>query len=342
MKTLDQVEARTPIDAKHTPGDANSLFIISKAGAYYLTGNVTGSAGKNGITVNASNITIDLNGFGLAGGSATSKNGILLGSGTVDVTIRNGTVHNWGGSGVDGTASNALRTENIRVFNNNSFGIRTGDNAAVLNCVALANGSGGFSGADNCLVRDSQSISSSSNGFSFGLGSLISNCFSAKNVGIGIYVSGGSRVSACLVQQNQGFGIYITGEESTASHCTVSANGGGGIFVPNLCTVIENHIDGNGAGAQNSGNGGIVVNGSHNRIESNELALNTHPGIQVFNAFNVIIKNTVAPAEGSIAYDIAAGNKVGVIIDAPDSPAIQGRSGGTGMGTNDPWANFTY
>ena len=32
MKSLDQIEARTPIDAAHTPGDANNQFIISAPG----------------------------------------------------------------------------------------------------------------------------------------------------------------------------------------------------------------------------------------------------------------------------------------------------------------------
>ena len=30
MKTLDQIEPRTPIDATHTPGDATNQFIISQ------------------------------------------------------------------------------------------------------------------------------------------------------------------------------------------------------------------------------------------------------------------------------------------------------------------------
>jgi len=32
MKSLDQIEARTPIDAAHTPGDPNNQFIISAPG----------------------------------------------------------------------------------------------------------------------------------------------------------------------------------------------------------------------------------------------------------------------------------------------------------------------
>ena len=42
MKTLDQVEPRTPVSAATTPGDATALYVISQPGSYYLTGNITG------------------------------------------------------------------------------------------------------------------------------------------------------------------------------------------------------------------------------------------------------------------------------------------------------------
>jgi hypothetical protein len=67
MKTLDQVEARIPIDATRTPGDASATFRITAPGSYYLTGNITGQSGKVGILVLANDVTIDLNGFSLIG-----------------------------------------------------------------------------------------------------------------------------------------------------------------------------------------------------------------------------------------------------------------------------------
>src|SRR6478672_7546607 len=73
MKTLDQVEARTPVDAAHTPGDASNLFIISQPGAYYLTGNITGVAGKAGIKITANDVTLDLNGFALVGPGGSTR-----------------------------------------------------------------------------------------------------------------------------------------------------------------------------------------------------------------------------------------------------------------------------
>src|SRR5438270_7273607 len=72
MKSLDQIEARTPI-----AGGTSAVTIGS--GSYYLTGNLTiSSTSTNGVTVSASNVTIDLNGFTLTGPSSGTGAGIYL------------------------------------------------------------------------------------------------------------------------------------------------------------------------------------------------------------------------------------------------------------------------
>ena len=67
MKTLEQIEPRTPI--------SSADYVISNSGSYYLTSNLTAAAGQNGITVNADDVTIDLNGFTLTGSGADSGDG---------------------------------------------------------------------------------------------------------------------------------------------------------------------------------------------------------------------------------------------------------------------------
>src|SRR5215475_12436191 len=62
MKSLDQIDARVatageriPINATTCPGNAGSVFIIASSGSYFLTGDVNGSSGQNGVTINAAN-----------------------------------------------------------------------------------------------------------------------------------------------------------------------------------------------------------------------------------------------------------------------------------------------
>src|SRR5690349_10378629 len=63
MKTLQQVEPRTPI--------SSLPYTITEAGSYYLTTNLVGTAGQNGITINAPRVSLDLMGFELRGVGGT-------------------------------------------------------------------------------------------------------------------------------------------------------------------------------------------------------------------------------------------------------------------------------
>src|SRR3954471_10947563 len=101
MKTLDQIEPRTPISALP--------FTITQPGSYFVTGNLTGVAGQSGITINADNVTLDLGGFELVGPGSGVTNGVRVVSGRTNATVRNGSVRGWLGSNV--AADNATCTE---------------------------------------------------------------------------------------------------------------------------------------------------------------------------------------------------------------------------------------
>src|SRR5882757_8123438 len=76
MKTLTQVEPRTLI--------ASVPYVITNSGSYYLTGNLTGTAAQNGITISAGNVSIDLKGFSISGCS----NGIIASATLGNVALR--------------------------------------------------------------------------------------------------------------------------------------------------------------------------------------------------------------------------------------------------------------
>jgi hypothetical protein len=69
----------------------NLPYTITQAGFYYLKGNL--HAPKNGITIEASDVTLDLMGFRITGNGSTTWYGIEIpNSDTINVEVRNGTV----------------------------------------------------------------------------------------------------------------------------------------------------------------------------------------------------------------------------------------------------------
>lgn len=82
MKSLDQIEARTPI--------SSAPFTINATGSYFLTGSLT-VAGGDAITIAADNVSLDLNGFTITSTAASATgSGILLSGTRRNITVRNG------------------------------------------------------------------------------------------------------------------------------------------------------------------------------------------------------------------------------------------------------------
>ncbi len=115
-KTLDEVEPRIPIVAADLP------VSISGSGSYYLAESLSWTGTGPAITINANNVTLDLNGLTIDGvdpleGATRVGISALVGS---FGTIRNGRIRNMGGGGIE--ASKAI-IEEVAVFNCRTFGI---------------------------------------------------------------------------------------------------------------------------------------------------------------------------------------------------------------------------
>ena len=271
MKSLDQIEARTPI-----PGGSSS-FGINVPGSYYLTGNLTiGGGGANGISVMTNDVTIDLNGFSVTGSGVSSGAGIFLSGGVANVTIRHGTIRNWGNYGINGVGNSKVRAEDLQVLNNGSTGIRVDVNGAVVNCIAEANAGVGIQGVDNCVIKDSQSISNtggagilvgsssvvtgcvasgnSSDGFNTASGCTLIGCTAATNTLGGFNVGGQVILKNCTAKSNVGIGIR-TGRDATVTSCTASTNQSHGMMVDTNTNVL-------GCSASDNTSNGIVASTS--------------------------------------------------------------------------------
>jgi hypothetical protein len=120
MKSLDQIEARTPINT--LPGDATALHIITLPGSYYLTGPINGNSGKCGIRIEAAHVSLDLNGFMMeAAGGATTGIEINLSGG--QVSIRNGQLRFWPKGGILCPQAVNCAIEDIAISSVNGPGI---------------------------------------------------------------------------------------------------------------------------------------------------------------------------------------------------------------------------
>jgi parallel beta-helix repeat protein len=347
-------EPRIPVGPTTTPGDANSVFRIIQSGSYYLTGNVSGAAAFNGIEIGASGVTLDLNGFDVLG-VANSLDGISTTASVRNITIRNGSVRNWGGDGVDFSTSlsRGARIEGVQSSGNAGAGIRGGDAGLVVNCHTSFNGEDGISSAAavvGCVaqnntrygisisnggsVTDSTALDNTDNGIYAGNGCTITNCTSKSN-GDGIIAFGDSLIKECSATDNVGYGI--NGQAGTTIiDCIASDNGTDGIIVLNRSIVRGNTC------SSNVSDGIFVSSFGTSRVEGNHMTDNGR-GLHVIGSGNVILRNT-ASGNTSTNWLIAANNNVAPIIDrtAAVSAAINGNSAPSSLGTSDETANITH
>lgn len=114
-------------------------YLLSTSASYRLTGNLTvSSTSVDAIDVSASDVTIDLNGFSIAGpGGSTSGNGISA-AGATDVTVENGTITGFGGNAAIRAGNNSI-IKNLHAGSNGQ-GIVAGNGSVISNNVAHDNG----------------------------------------------------------------------------------------------------------------------------------------------------------------------------------------------------------
>lgn len=379
-KTLSEVEPRTPLSQATTPGSASATFVISQPGSYYLTANLAGSAGKNGIEIAASDVTIDLRGFEVRG-LATSLDGIVVTlSAQTNIKVHGGAFRGWGGNAIDLTlAANAV-VRDVQVSGAGTTGIQTGEGAMVLSsssrlggahgivagagsrvadCIASDNTTDGISAGTYCTITGCNAFGNGSDGILGGAMSTMSGCTAQTNSGVGIGAGQGSTVIGCTSRGNSSTGI-AAGPNCTITDCTSLGNSTSGISgglgsTISRCTSGAN--TGNGIQVSSAcivlsntcaGNGagagvgaGIHATGGDNRIEGN-LCTNADTGIDLDAAFNIVLRNTCAG--NTTNWSFVSNNIYGAIVDRTIQPGqpVSGNSATSSMATTDPHANITH
>jgi parallel beta-helix repeat protein len=244
-------------------------------------------AGGDGISIEADDVTIDLMGFSLRGGTGSA---ISACCGISQATVKNGTISGWEGHGVDLAAFNNCTVADVRAQDNGITGIQLGIGGLVVNSTARDNGSsaGVNCSGNRCVITRCSADSNTGAGIVASSWASVVDCTTAFNGQQGIRGLVGLRIEGCVVVENSSDGIQIGGESY----------------------VIGNTCDRNNQA-------GIRINGVGTRVEGNNVTDNTSFGIAIpVQTGNLVIKNS-ARGNGN-DYDIVAGNTVGPILGVAD------------------------
>lgn len=323
MKTLQQIEPRTPISALPAT--------ITASGSYYVTTNLTGVAGStNGITILANDVTLDLSGFTLLG-VVGSGSGITVPNSVGNLVIRNGVLDSWTQRGVYAASAYNSQFERLRVSNsgfgpddsafvvgsnsvvlvctangNSDYGFNVGNNCTIQDCTANGNGAYGFNAPNNCVVSGCIANGNSIDGMSVGINCTVKDCIVSTNGVYGIVASNGCVVADCSASGNLSDGINVENGTVVRS-CASSRNGNNGITAVNNCTVSDCTASGDitsgisvsigctvkDCTANGNSQVGIYV-GNGCQIAGNTCRGNTVGGIYVNSAHNRVDGNHVA------------------------------------------------
>jgi parallel beta-helix repeat protein len=363
MKTLDQVEPRTPIDSLY--------FHISESGSYYLTQSMTTST--DGIRISASDVCLDLMGFTISGDRGTGDYGIQIEGSAASpvrrVTIRNGVIRNFD-YGVLAEHAKDCRIQRIVSSGNLHSGI------------TLNGGSGGFCDnfvIEHCFMTDNDwrgiDIDASSGGQCNG--NRISHCTTSGNGLRGIHIAAPSgqavanSVTDTLISQNTAGGLYLGGsggecKANRIERCTITGNGFSGVMLAGStsnthvnatlirdCTVDSNrgigiYLFGNNGDCSGNQLIGNTVRGNEdygirlleargNRIDSNhvvdQVGSGSTYGIRTDGTENVVVRNSCAGHTYNLST--VSGNLYGPYVK--DVGNLDTASGGS-----NPWANFDF
>ncbi len=259
-KPLAEVEPRIAINASNTPGDADSLFKITQRGSYYLTGNLTGVAGRHGIEIAASGVTLDLMGFDLVGVTGTLDGVSITASRVSNVAVINGSLRNWSGDGVDlGTAlANNCRVESVLSSDNTGAGILSASGSTVSGCSATSNGTIGISSLESSSVTKCSATQNTGDGIQVGIGSTVTDCSAFNNVGAGISADDGCTISGSTAAENGSNGIE-GGRSATIVNCSARLNSFNGISGSLGSQVTDCTASDNGATGISTAGGGMVA-----------------------------------------------------------------------------------
>ncbi len=198
---------------------------------------------------------------------------------------------------IDGNGANAVLFQNAETDRSvlRGLSVKNGKNGidcvadsrpSITQCVIYANSASGiYSGS--ATIKQCQIHSNGDHGITSCTG-VIRECTISENHGHGLSSFGG-KIEDSAVIKNSGFGVYSHQGSATITRCTVSGNGGYGIYWLNTGTTgeVKNSI------LSKNGNPGIYVNGASVAVTNCTVVGNTLAGVQVHGGAKTAVTNNI-------------------------------------------------
>jgi len=331
--------------------------LIDSPGRYVLAGGLSALPNppkgvESGIVIRADHVELDLGGYSLVGAEGTSsgiravlpeKRDALL-----DVCVRNGSVSDWGGAGVDLGVVQGARLIELRAVRNGApraaaNGLRVGQASLVRDCLSLYNTGQGIVADEGSRLEGCLSGHNGQDGFSLGPLVGVRGCGATRNGSAGFLAAFGCSLADCTSGSNLGEGVSALGSASVRD-CAATSNGGSGVSAGRGSFVGDCLLTGNTRW-------GVVATGGQCRIEGNHLVLNGS-SCQVADAGNAFVRNTIA---GDVTDAVKAASTPGGVflpdpswthLTMPGKGSLQMKPGADqaqlveGDGLPAPWTNI--
>jgi hypothetical protein len=301
-------------------------YTISTPGSYIVKSNLSCVCGGSppGITINASQVTLDLNGFSL---SSTGSGSAIEGtSALTNITIENGSLAAWT-QGI--TLPNA---QNVHVHGVTvdamTFGIYVIGSGVIEDC-SITGASVGVT-AVGMTVSRCTAKSASLTGIGFEIDkTTLTDCV-VMGFGTGIKPNS-SIVSGCVVTGVNTIGIQVSGLGAHVTNNTVKGsalNNTSGIKVSGEANVVENNtVTGSAYSTPGAGGRGIWLESTakKNTIDGNSI-YGFDYALFVAGANNLVVRNDMS--NSLTGNSLIAGNTYGP-LEGPGAPV-------------NPWANINH
>ena len=238
-------------------------YTITEPGFYYITKNLPCAAGSHGITIQSSEVTIDLMGFSLVGpGGTGAYHGIYAGDPVENMEIRNGNIKDFQGIGcyIYSIESKGCRIVNIKTSHNGDSGIYLrGDSNIVKDCISFSNGYFGIYVGHAATVTGNSCHGNVDHGIRVGYEAVVQGNSCYENEKYGIYTGHGCSIVQNSCRSNTSGGILAgTGSSVIGNACY--SNTTYGINLGSNCYVGQNTCYQNGTNMDTCSNCTFDVN----------------------------------------------------------------------------------